>query len=64
MYQFACRDMGMDCDHVETGQAVQEVMQKAMAHAQAEHADVLKTMTSPEQMAQMQKQLQSVIKSV
>ena len=64
MKQFACKDMGMNCDYVTTGQTVQEVLQKAMAHAQQKHADVLKTMTSPEQMAQMQKQLESVIKSV
>ena len=64
MQQFKCRDMGIKCDFVATGQTAQEVIQKAMAHAQEKHADVLKTMTSPEQMAQMQKQMQSVIKSV
>ena len=64
MKQFACKDMGMNCDYVTTGQTAQEVLQKAMAHAQQKHADVLKTMTSPEQMAQMQKQLESAIKSV
>jgi predicted small metal-binding protein len=64
MQQFKCQDMGMKCDFVATGQTVQEVMQKAMAHAQEKHADMLKTMTTPEQRAQMQKQLQGVIKSV
>jgi predicted small metal-binding protein len=62
MYRFACRDMGMDCDEVITGSTVDEVAQLAMAHAQEKHADVLKTMTSPAQMAQMQQQLMSVIK--
>jgi len=33
--QFACRDMGMDCDFVATGSTVDEVKAKAMAHAQA-----------------------------
>lgn len=55
---------GMDCDQVITGGTVEEVAQKAMAHAQEKHADVLKTMTSPVQMAQMQQQLQAAIKSV
>jgi predicted small metal-binding protein len=64
MYSFACRDMGMDCDEVITGGTAEEVAQKAMAHAQEKHADVLKTMTSPVQMAQMQQQLQAAIKSV
>ena len=54
--------MGMDCDFVATGSTVQEVKAKAMAHAQAVHADVLKTMSSPAQMAAMEKQLESVIK--
>ena len=63
MQQFKCRDMGIKCDFVATGQTAQEVIQKAMAHAQEKHADVLKTMTSPAQMAQMQQQLQGAIKS-
>jgi predicted small metal-binding protein len=64
MYRFACRDTGMDCDQVITGSTAEEVAQQAMAHAQEKHALVLKTMTSPAQMAQMQQLLQSVIKSV
>jgi len=60
--QFACRDMGMDCDFVATGSTVQEVKAKAMAHAQAVHADFLKTLSSPAQMAAMEKQMESAIK--
>jgi predicted small metal-binding protein len=62
MPQFACRDMGMDCDFVATGSTVEEVKAKAMAHAQAVHADILRTMSSPAQMAAMDKQLESVIR--
>jgi len=54
--------MGMDCDFVATGKTVAEVKQKAMAHAQVVHADMLKTLSTPAQMAQMEKQLESVIK--
>ena len=60
--QLACRDLGMDCDFVATGSTVDEVKTKAMTHAQAVHTDVLKTMSSPAQMAAMQKQMESVIK--
>ena len=60
--QFTCRDMGMDCDFVATGNTVAEVKAKAMAHAQVVHADMLKTLSSPAQMAAMEQQLQSVIK--
>ena len=58
--QLECRDLGMDCDFVATGSTVDEV--KAMAHAQIVHADILKTMSSPAQMAAMEKQMESVIK--
>ncbi|MCL5958846.1 MAG: DUF1059 domain-containing protein [Chloroflexi bacterium] len=63
MLQFACKDMGMGFDDgfVATGATVEEVKQKAMEHAQEKHADMLKSM-SPEQMAEMDKKLESLIK--
>ena len=45
-----------------TGSTVAEVKAKAMAHAQVVHADMLKTLSSPAQMAAMEQQLESVIK--
>jgi predicted small metal-binding protein len=62
MKSLACRDLGMDCDYISTGNTVEDVKQKAMAHAQVVHADVLKTMTSPAQMAEMQKLMDKMIK--
>jgi predicted small metal-binding protein len=62
MKSLACKDMGMDCDFVATGNTVEEVKQKAMAHAQVVHADILKTMSSPAQMAEMQKTMDKIIK--
>ena len=59
--QLDCRDLGMDCDSVANGSTVDEVKAKAMAHAQVVHADILKTMSSPAQMAAMEKQMESVI---
>ena len=62
MLKLACRDLGMDCNQIITGNTIAEVKQAAMAHAQTVHADVLKTMSSPEQMAQMDKLMESVIR--
>ncbi len=59
--QFACRDLGMDCDHVVKGENEEEVIKGAMEHATAVHADVLATITTPEQMEQMQNLLVSKI---
>ncbi len=61
MHKLKCRDLGMDCDHVVTGESVQEVSDKAMQHAREVHMDVLRTMSSPEQMAAMQELLLSKI---
>ena len=62
MPQLACRDMGMECSAVITGGTVEEVKRKALEHAQAVHADMLKAMSSPEQMAEMGKLMESKIK--
>lgn len=56
-----CRDLGMDCNFVATGDSVAEVKAKAMAHAEEIHADILKTMSSPEQMAEMDKMIERLI---
>lgn len=34
MLKFACKDAGVDCDYVATGNSVEEVKQAAFAHAQ------------------------------
>ena len=33
MLKFACKDVGVDCDFVTTGENFEEVKQKAFAHA-------------------------------
>jgi predicted small metal-binding protein len=63
MKQFACKDLGMDCDFVATGNTVDEVKKKVMEHAQARHADTLKKMTAtPEQKAEFEKTVVSKIR--
>jgi predicted small metal-binding protein len=60
MLKFACKDVGLDCDFVATGATVEEVKQKAFAHAGVVHADVLKGM-SQEALAQLTSTVESKI---
>ncbi len=61
MLKFACKDVGVDCDFVATGTTVEEVKNKAFAHASVVHADLLKGM-SEAQMAEMTKAVEASIK--
>ncbi|HEX7434827.1 MAG TPA: DUF1059 domain-containing protein [Anaerolineaceae bacterium] len=62
MKQFACKDLGMDCSFVATGETVDEVKKKVIEHAGAKHADVLKKMTAtPAQKAEFEKTVVSKI---
>ena len=45
MFKFACKDVGVKCDFVATGPTVDDVKQKAFAHAGVVHADIMKGMT-------------------
>lgn len=35
-----CRDLGLECDHEVRGESVDEVLQKAYAHALVKHPDL------------------------
>lgn len=66
MYQLACKDMGVTnldpaYNHVITSDTVEEVMTKSMEHVKAAHSDLLKSMASPMQMAEMEKTMKSKI---
>lgn len=61
MLKFACKDAGVDCTFVVTGATVQEVKEKALAHAGVVHADMMKNMTK-EQLDQMVKAVEANIK--
>jgi predicted small metal-binding protein len=56
MYQFACKDVGVACNFVATGNSVEEVKQAAFAHAEVVHKDILQSMT--------QEQLDDLAKTV
>jgi predicted small metal-binding protein len=60
METFACARLGIDCDFVATGATKEEVMQKAMEHGGAVHADLMMNMT-PEQSAAFAKKLEEAI---
>lgn len=44
MLKFACKDVGVECDFVATGATVEEVKEKAFAHAGVVHADIIKNL--------------------
>ena len=54
MKEFACKDMGMDCDFVASGESVEEVAKMAFDHAKAAHGEVIAQMgATPEGMEQL-----------
>jgi predicted small metal-binding protein len=61
--KFACKDLGIDCNYVATGNTKEEVLKKAMEHGSVVHADLMKNMTK-EQSAQFGKQLEASLKMV
>lgn len=52
MLRFACKDAGVDCDFVATGETVEAVKENAFAHAGIVHAEILKSMNQ-EQLAEL-----------
>ena len=61
MLKFACKDVGVDCDYIATGETVEAVKRNAFAHAGVVHAEILKSM-SQEQMAELSRSLEANIK--
>ncbi len=61
MYRFACKDVGVDCSYVAMGATVDEVKQKAFAHAGVVHADIMKGLTEA-QKAELTKNVVNHIK--
>lgn len=61
MLKFACKDVGLDCQFVATGETADEVREKAFAHAGVVHADLMSSM-SEEQKAQLARTVDANIK--
>ena len=64
MYEVECKNIGMaECTYVGKGTSIEEVKQKAMAHARIVHKDVLSSMT-PIQLEEMDRLLTSKIRQI
>jgi predicted small metal-binding protein len=61
MLKFACKDAGVECDFVATGNSIEEVKQAAFTHAEVVHKEILKSMT-PEQLEELAKTVEAKIK--
>lgn len=46
MLSLRCKDMGIECDYVATGNTEKEVLQNGFAHASAEHGMKAEDMTA------------------
>lgn len=60
MLKFACKDAGVECNFVATGNTVEEVKQAAFAHAGVVHKDILQSMTK-EQLDELAKTVEARI---
>jgi predicted small metal-binding protein len=58
MLTFACKDAGVDCSFIATGDSIEEVKQMAFAHAEVVHKDILQSMT-PEQLEALAKTVEA-----
>jgi len=61
MLSFTCKDVGVDCNFVATGNSVEEVKQVAFAHAGVVHKEIMQAMT-PVQLEELAKAVEANIK--
>ena len=62
MRKIECRDMGMDCSFVATGETDKEVMDKLNEHSMAVHAEEMKKMNMT--LAEIEEMMRSKIKEM
>ena len=60
MYRFACKDVGVDCSFVAQGATVDEVKDKAFAHAGVVHADIMSSLTEAQKVELTNKVITSI----
>lgn len=53
IYKLACRDAGIDCDFVSTGDTKEEMMQTAGKHGKEVHGYTDEQLQDPEMMKKM-----------
>jgi predicted small metal-binding protein len=61
MLKFACKDVGVDCNFIATGESVEVVKKAAFAHAEVVHKDILQSMP-PEQLEALAKTVETNIR--
>ena len=61
MITLSCRDMGIDCDYVATGETEELVRNMLHVHAARAHAELSQTL-SPEQARELDAQMKSMMK--
>lgn len=61
MHQYACRDLGVDCDFSVTAETPEKVKKAVFAHANVVHKEMMESMT-PDQLADLEKQVDGAIK--
>jgi predicted small metal-binding protein len=61
MYQYVCRDLGVECDFSTTAESPEEVKKAVFAHNDVVHKEMLQSMT-PEQLADWEKSVDEAIK--
>jgi predicted small metal-binding protein len=62
--QYACKDMGLNCNFRVKGEAVEVVVQTALEHVREKHAQEFNLIQSPEQIEVMRKSLERSTKVV
>ncbi len=63
MKTLACKDMGVECDHVSTKPSAQEVKDDLLTHAQEAHSEMLAAMSEQDK-AEMMRQMDERMKDV
>jgi predicted small metal-binding protein len=61
VHQYACKDLGVDCDFSTTAESPEEVKKAVFDHAGVVHKEMLQSMT-PEQLADLEKAVEGAIK--
>lgn len=57
LIRYSCKDMGLNCYFVVTGETLEEVTKKALAHVMEKHADEFNTIQSPAEIDKMEQAL-------
>lgn len=57
LIQYSCKDMGLKCYFMVTGQTVEEVTQKALEHILENHTADFNVIKTPEQIKSMEQSL-------